>query len=192
MKKIAVHLAEGFEEIEAINVIDVLRRAELEVVVVSVTGKPEVTGSHQIKVTADKLFEDVNYSEIDVIVLPGGMPGSNNLNKHVGLRNQILNFNTNGKPLGAICAAPMVLGNLGLLKGKNATCYPGFEDELHGATITGEDVEKAGNIITGKGAGVAIEFALEIVKMLKGKELVNELAKKMIVKQDTSASNSNS
>ena len=159
MKNIAVHLAEGFEEIEAISIIDVLRRASLKVTVVSVTGDLVVTGTHQIQVTADKLFEDVDYSEIEMLVLPGGMPGSANLKAHGGLREQILNFNDNEKPLGAICAAPMVFGGLGLLNNKKATCYPGFEEELHGAVITGNDVEQAGNIITGKGAGVAIEFA---------------------------------
>jgi len=115
-----------------------------------------------------------------MIVLPGGMPGSANLKAHSGLREQILNFNDANKPLGAICAAPMVLGNLGLLKGKEATCYPGVEDELHGAIITGEDVEIAGNIITGKGAGVAIKFALKIVEMLIDKSFADQLAKKMI------------
>ncbi|MFV0268091.1 MAG: DJ-1 family glyoxalase III [Draconibacterium sp.] len=182
MKNIAVHLAEGFEEIEAISIIDVLRRASLKVTVVSVTGDLVVTGAHQIQVTADKLFEDVDYSEIEMLVLPGGMPGSANLKAHGGLREQILNFNDNEKPLGAICAAPMVFGNLGLLNNKKATCYPGFEEELHGAVITGNDVEQTGNIITGKGAGVAIEFALKIVEALKSKELADELKKKMIVK----------
>ena len=180
MKKIAVHLAEGFEEIEAISIIDVLRRANLTVEIVSITGKREVSGSHKICVTADVLFEDLDYSLIDMIVLPGGMPGSANLKAHSGLREQILNFNDANKPLGAICAAPMVLGNLGLLKGKEATCYPGVEDELHGAIITGEDVEIAGNIITGKGAGVAIKFALKIVEMLIDKSFADQLAKKMI------------
>jgi len=179
--KIAVHLAQGFEEIEAVSIIDVLRRANLEVTVVSVTGDLIVTGSHQIKVTADKIFEDVDYSEIDMLVLPGGMPGASNLKAHGGLREQILNFNDSGKPLGAICAAPMVFGNLGLLKNKKATCYPGFEDELHGAIITGNAVEQTENIITGKGAGIAIEFALKIVESIKGQELADELKKKMIV-----------
>jgi len=181
MKKIAVHLAEGFEEIEAISIIDVLRRAEMEVIVVSVTGKPEVTGAHQIKVTADKLFEDVDYSKIDMIVLPGGMPGAANLNNHTGLRTQILDFNKNGKPLGAICAAPLVFGQLGLLKNKNATCFPGFEKYLEGAKVTGAATETAGNIVTGKGAGVAIQFALKIVENLQGKELADQLQERMVV-----------
>ncbi len=180
MKRIAVHLAEGFEEIEAISIIDVLRRAALQVEVVSITGELEVTGSHSIRVLADALFESMDYAEVDMIVLPGGMPGSGNLKAHAGLREEILNFSDAGKPMGAICAAPMVFGNLGLLKGKKATCYPGFEDELHGAIITGNNVEQVGNIVTGKGAGVAIAFALKIVEMLKGKEEAEKLAEKMI------------
>ncbi|WP_319273282.1 DJ-1 family glyoxalase III [uncultured Draconibacterium sp.] len=181
MKKIAVHLAEGFEEIEAISIIDVLRRAEFEVTVVSMIKSVEVDGAHEITVKADTLFDDMDYDKIDMIVLPGGMPGSANLKAHSGLREQILNFNDMKKPLAAICAAPMVFGNLGLLKEKQATCYPGFEDELHGAVITGEAVEEAENIITGKGAGVAIKFALKIVEKFKGKEVADELGAKMIV-----------
>lgn len=180
MKNIAVHLAEGFEEIEAISIIDVLRRAEMNVTVVSVTGALEVKGSHDITVLADTLFDEVDYTKIDMLVLPGGMPGAANLKAHSGLREQILNFHDSGKPLGAICAAPMVLGNLGLLRNKNATCYPGFEDELHGAMITGNDVELADTIVTGKGAGVAGKFGLKIVEMLKGKQAADELAKKMV------------
>uniref|UniRef100_UPI003216FE77 DJ-1 family glyoxalase III n=1 Tax=uncultured Draconibacterium sp. TaxID=1573823 RepID=UPI003216FE77 len=182
MKNIAIHLAEGFEEIEAISIIDVLRRADFNVNVVSVTKSPEVTGAHAITIKTDTLFENVDYQLIDMIVLPGGMPGSNNLKAHSGLREQILNFSDSRKPLGAICAAPMVFGNLGLLKNKNATCYPGFEEELHGAIITNNDVEVADNIVTGKGAGVAIDFALKIVEMFQGKDRANELRRKMIVR----------
>lgn len=181
MKKIAVHLAEGFEEIEAVSIIDVLRRAGFEVIIVSVTGEIEVTGSHKIKITADRLFEDIDYLTIDMLVLPGGMPGSKNLKEHIGLAEQIISFNDTGKPLGAICAAPMVLGNLGILKNMEATCYPGFEGELHGAIVTENSVEQSGSVITGKGAGVAIEFSLKIVEMFLGKKAADELGEKMIV-----------
>lgn len=181
MKKIAVHLAEGFEEIEAVSIIDVLRRAELNVTVVSITENLQVTGSHGIKVAADQHFNDINYDLIDMIILPGGMPGATNLNNHLGLREQILNFQDNKKLLGAICAAPLVFGNLGILKHIKATCYPGFENQLHGAIVTGEKIEVADNIITAKGAGVALDFALRIVELLKGKEHATKLAQKMIV-----------
>jgi len=181
MKNVCVYLAEGFEEIEAITIIDILRRAGIPVQVVSVTGQQEVTGSHRIKVAADILFEDAGHDEAGMIVLPGGMPGAENLATHQGLKKQILKFSSDGKLLGAICAAPMVFGRLGILGNKRVTCYPGFEKFLEGATVTGSKVEKSGNIVTGKGPGAAILFALEIVKMLKGEELADSLKEKMMV-----------
>lgn len=181
MKKIAVHLAEGFEEIEAVSIIDVLRRADFDVTIVSITETLDVTGSHGIKLLADKIFRNADYELFDMIILPGGMPGAANLNEHLGLREQILNFNESKKLLAAICAAPLVFGNLGILKNKKATCYPGYENQLHGAIATGENIEVTENIITGKGAGVAIDFALKIVEILKGKKFSEELGKKMIV-----------
>ncbi len=181
MKKIAVHLAEGYEEIEAISIIDVLRRADLNVTIVSISEKLEVVGSHGIKIIVDKLFKEVDYELIDMIILPGGMPGAANLNEHLGLREQILNFNESKKMLAAICAAPLVFGNLGILKNKKATCFPGYENQLHGAITTGENIEVSENIITGKGAGVAIDFALKIVEILKNKKFADDLGKKMIV-----------
>lgn len=181
-KKIAVHLADGFEEIEAISIIDVLRRAGLSVVTVSVTGKLEVNGAHQIKVLADKLFESVDYSDVYMIVLPGGMPGASNLNAHEGLRQKIKTFFAEEKQLAAICAAPLVFGNLGILTGKQAVCYPGFESHLKGADILQVPVVESGNIITGRGPGVAIQFALKIVEKLVSVEKAELLAGQMLVK----------
>ena len=180
--KVTVHLAEGFEEIEAVSIIDVLRRADIETVVVSVTGKLAVKGAHGLIISADALFEDIDYKEAGMIILPGGMPGAANLKSHAGLRNKILEFEKEGKPLGAICAAPMVFGDLGILKNKPATCYPGFENQLTGAKVTGSEVEVAGEVITGKGPGVAIKFALGIVEMLKGKNLAEKLADDLLIK----------
>ena len=180
MKRVAVFFADGFEEIEAVSIIDVLRRASLEVTTVSVTGNLQVTGSHNITVTADKVFESMDFSSFDMLVLPGGMPGAKNLNNHVALKKLILQFNESGKNLGAICAAPLVFGQLGILKNKKATCFPGFEQYLEGANITGTSKEVAGNIVTGKGAGVAIEFALQLVEILKDKKTAEELAIRMI------------
>lgn len=179
--KVYVHLADGFEEIEALTVVDVLRRAEIDVQTVSVTGNKEVTGSHQIKVIADSLFEETDYSKADMIVLPGGMPGTLNLEKHEGLREKILEFQRAGKWLAAICAAPSVLGKLELLKGKTATCYPGFEKHLVGAEVCEDRVVVSGNVITSRGPGTAIYFALEIVRIIKGQETANKLKKGMIV-----------
>jgi len=175
-----VHLAEGFEEIEAVTIIDVLRRAEIKTIVVSVSGHPEVKGAHGIKMKADRLFEDIDYEEIGMIVLPGGMPGAANLKDHIGLRNKIIQLHGEEKLLGAICAAPMVFGALGLLEGEKATCYPGFEEHLTGADITGNNVEVSGKIITGKGPGAAMEFALKIVEIIKGKDAAYDLAMKLI------------
>jgi protein deglycase len=180
-KKIAVHLADGFEEIEAISIIDVLRRADLDVIVVSVTGKTEITGAHQIKVMADILFEKVDFDEIYMIVLPGGMPGAANLDAHSGLKSQIRKFVAENKQLAAICAAPLVFGNLGILEGKQAVCYPGFEKYLKGAEVLEIPVVESGNIITGRGPGVAIQFALRIVEKAISVEKAEVLAKQMLV-----------
>jgi len=180
-RKIAVHLADGFEEIEAISIIDVLRRAGLDVLTVSVTGKLEVNGAHQINVLADKLFENVDYSRIYMIVLPGGMPGASNLNAHEGLKEQIVKFNNENRPLAAICAAPLVYGNLGILNGKQAVCYPGFEKYLKGAEVLSNPFVESGNVITGRGPGVAIQFALKLVEKLVSAEKAETLAGQMLV-----------
>ena len=180
-KKIAIHLADGFEEIEAISIIDVLRRADIEVIVVSVTGKLEVSGAHHIKILADTLFEEVDYNDLFMIVLPGGMPGAANLDAHVGLKNKIKQFNEQNRPLAAICAAPMVLGNLGILQGKKAVCYPGFEKYLKDAEVLTVPVVESGNVITGRGIGTALEFALLIVEKAVSSEKAKLIAKQILV-----------
>ncbi|TKG92979.1 DJ-1/PfpI family protein [Puteibacter caeruleilacunae] len=181
MKKVCVHLATGFEEVEAISIIDVLRRAEIDLTTVSITGDKVVVGAQNIPVVADVLFEDVNYEEFDMIVLPGGIPGATNLDEHEGLRSQIKTFDGAGKHLAAICAAPMVFGHLGLLKGKDAICYPGFESHLEGANVVDAPAVKSGNIITGKGPGTALHFALKIVEELKGADLAMQLKNGMLI-----------
>lgn len=181
MKKVAVHLAEGFEEIEAIGIIDVLRRADLDVQVVSVTGNLLVTGAHQVKITADVLFNQVDYDRIDAIVLPGGMPGASNLNAHEGLKAQIEKFDREKKQLAAICAAPLVYGNLGILEGKQVVCYPGFESYLKGADVLSVPVAESGNVITGRGPGAVLRFALKIVERMVSVEKANLLAKQMLI-----------
>jgi 4-methyl-5(b-hydroxyethyl)-thiazole monophosphate biosynthesis len=181
MKTIAVHLATGFEEIEAVTIIDILRRAGLKVIVVSVTDDYLVKGAQQIPVKADKLFAEVDYQAVDMMVLPGGLPGAENLDKHEGLKSQIRNFDQAGKPIGAICAAPMVLGHLGLLEGKKAVCYPGFEKDLTGATVAYSPTAMDGKIVTGRGIGAALNFSLELVKMLDSKEKADKLAQGTLV-----------
>lgn len=177
---IYIHLAEGFEEVEALTAVDILRRAELEVQTVSVTGSKKVTGTHGIKVEADIIYEEADYTKCEMLVLPGGMPGSENLEKHQGLGAHIKCFAQNGKKLAAICAAPMVLASWGALEGKRATIYPGMEDCLAGAEATGEDVTADGNVITGKGPALAMEFALELVAVLKGKEAAEAVAEDLL------------
>lgn len=182
MKKIiTVHLANGFEEIEAISIIDVLRRAEIEVLVVSVTGEIEVTGAHQVKIMADVLFDQVDYDEIYMIVLPGGMPGAANLDSHSGLKSVIRKFNAENKLLAAICAAPLVYGNLGILEGKQVVCYPGFEKFLKGAEVLSVPVVESDNFITGRGPAAAINFALKIVEKAVSIEMAEQLRRQMLV-----------
>ena len=180
MKKVIIFLANGLEEIEAVSIIDVLRRAEISVTSASITDNNLVKGAHNIEIKTDKLFEDVDFSNYDMIVLPGGMPGAKNLNEHEGLKDQLKVF-AKDKLIGAICAAPMILGGMGLLKGKRATCYPGFEPELIEAIITNEPVTIDGNIITGKGPAFAIQFALQLINTLAGKATRDEVANGLLM-----------
>ena len=181
MKTIFVFLAEGFEEIEALTPVDVLRRAGLSVQTVSVMDEQVVAGAHGVPVLADRMFAEINPEDAEMILLPGGLPGATNLDAHEGLSRMILDFAAAEKPLAAICAAPLVLGNRGLLQGKKATCYPGFETYLQGAEYTAALVEKDGNIITGKGPGAAMEFAFAIVEKYCGIDKVNELKQGMMI-----------
>lgn len=181
MKDLYIQLAEGFEETEAVTIIDVLRRAGLNVISVSVTGNRMVKGSHNIEIKADILFEEVDFASGEMIILPGGMPGSKNLNEHEGLRSQIVDYQKRGKYLAAICAAPIVFGNLGILKGKRVVCYPGYEAHLVGAEVRSNPYIVDNNIITGRGVGAALQFSLEIVRILKGEESAIQLRKAMLV-----------
>ncbi|MFT3753938.1 MAG: DJ-1/PfpI family protein [Paludibacter sp.] len=174
--KVYIFLANGFEEIEAIAPIDIFRRANIEVVTVSVSGSKEVTGAHGVSVLADKLFSETDFNGDYLLFLPGGMPGTKNLDAHEGLKNLIAKHVNEGKPTAAICAAPYILGKLGLLKGKEAICYPGFEDQLVGAKISENKIVGSGNISTAKAAGVAIQFALKLVGDLKGKAEADRIA----------------
>lgn len=163
---IYVFLAPGFEEIEALAVVDVLRRAELDVLTIGV-GEDFIIGSHQIPVACDISEKSLVLDEkVDAIVLPGGMPGTLNLEKSQTVQKAIDWAIENNKLVCAICAAPSILGHKGLLDGKKATCFPGFEEELFGATISKEYVVKDGNIVTARGMGSAIEFGLQIAEIL--------------------------
>ena len=141
-----------------------------------------VAGAHGIPVVADKMFADIHLEDAEMLLLPGGLPGATNLDAHQGLSNMILAFASEGKALAAICAAPLVFGNRGLLQGKKATCYPGFESYLTGAQYTAALVETDGNFITAKGPGAAMDFAFAIVEKYCGTEKVNELKSGMMIK----------
>lgn len=175
---IYVFLAEGFEEIEALATVDILRRAGMDVNTVSVTGKPEVTGSHGITVIADAT--EINHADMDAVVLPGGMPGTLNLKASDKVQSAIRYAYDNNKLMCAICAAPLVFGNAGFLKGKKAACYPGFETELIGADVVYDPVVTDGNIITSRGAGTAHLFAFEILNYFGKENEAAELYKGMI------------
>jgi 4-methyl-5(b-hydroxyethyl)-thiazole monophosphate biosynthesis len=178
--RVVVPLAEGFEEIEAVTIIDVLRRADMQVTAVYLKKNP-VTGSHSITVTADKNIDDVQASDFDCIALPGGMPGSNNLKEDKRIIGLVRDFSDAGKITAALCAAPLVLGHAGVLRGKRATCFPGFEGQMTGAEYVQEPVVRDGTIITGRGPGCAIPFALELVAVLAGKEKAVDIKERMQV-----------
>jgi protein deglycase len=183
MINIIVPLANGFEEMEALVPVDVWRRAGFEVTMMSISEELIVTGSHQISVLADSLFNKTKAEEADMIFLPGGMPGAKNLSQHIELRKLINTFHEKEKVLAAICAAPLVFGQNNILVNRRATCFPGFEDQLLGANVTQKTIETDGHIITAKGAGVAFDFALAIVSRFKGEEEARDIAAKMQVKK---------
>lgn len=183
MAKIYQFMANGFEDVEALAPVDILRRGGQDVVVVSVTGSEYVTSAHNVTIKADALFEDVDLSDADLLMLPGGMPGSTNLNAHEGLRKALVEHYEAGRRIAAICAAPMVFGSLGLLEGKRATCYPGCEGTLNGAEYTAELVTIDGNIITGRGPAAAFPYGYAILEMLAGKETADALREGMIFNQ---------
>ncbi len=180
MANTAIFLANGFEEIEALTVVDILRRAQIGITTVSITGSKSVEGSHGIKVEADEIFDNYEFGNTDMIILPGGMPGTKNLDACAPLKAKIEEYNNNDKMLAAICAAPTVYGKMGLLNGKRACCYPGCEGDLLGASVTTDPVTKDGNIITSRGMGTAIEFALAILENFKGKEAAQQMAKAIV------------
>ncbi len=173
---IAILLADGFEEIEALTPFDVLKRAGLDVKTVAVGSKIAV-GAHGIPVICDILATEADLSRISAVILPGGMPGSLNLDASPETDRFIAAALKNGGRLAAICAAPLVLGRRGLLKGKDAVCYPGFEKELLGANISESSVVTDGNITTAKGMGVALKFSKELVRLFCGEKKAEEISK---------------
>ena len=180
MANVYVFTADGFEEIEGLTVVDLMRRAGAQVQMVSISDGLAVKGSHGIEIKADTFFDDVDFDQADLMVLPVGMPGTLHLGEHEGLTGLLQDFAAKGKRVAAICAAPSVLGGLGLLKGKRAVCYPGFEDKLTGAQVEMEEVVTDGCITTSRGLGTAIPFALELISLLFGPEKAEEIKKSVI------------
>ena len=172
--KAIVFLADGFEECEGLIVVDILRRAGVETVMASVMGRLEIVSSRGIRLKADVLANDVDFDSVDMVILPGGRTGTENLSVSETVRGQCKSFATD-KYVAAICAAPSMFAELGLLDGKNATCHPDFEGKMKGAVLTGNSVEKAGNIITGQGLGASFDFAFELVRILVGEEKVRDI-----------------
>lgn len=182
MSKVYTFFATGYEEVEALTVVDLLRRAGVEVNMVSVTGEDSVTGSHGISINMDSKFDDNDYNDGDLFFLPGGMPGTTNLLAHEGLCKLLVAKCEEGKRLAAVCAAPSVYGQLNLLNGKCATCYPGFEDKLVGAKVLTDSVVTDGNITTSRGMGTSIDLGLELITLLCGEEKAMTIGKGIIYK----------
>jgi protein deglycase len=180
MKKICIPLANGFEEIEAITLIDVLRRAGFRVMTCGLSGLP-VLGAHRVTITADLTIDEALKDKWDLVVLPGGMPGATNLRDDVRVGNLLEQTSKGGGYVGAICAAPIVLARFGFVDGKKATSYPGFGNQMPGADYREDRVVCDGNVITSRGPGTAMEFALAITELLAGRAKADELKKQMLV-----------
>ena len=173
--KVLIPMADGFEEVEAVTIVDLLRRGGIDVVTASVGASKMVTGAHGVPVGADKMIADVKDESFTAVILPGGMPGTTNLAESDVLGGILKSHEQNGAVVAAICAAPTVLAKHGILQGKNATCYPGFEDKVTGATMKDQAVVEDGKIVTSKGPGTAIEFSLKMIEKLEGPQKSQEV-----------------
>ena len=180
MKTVIVFLADGFEECEALASVDLMRRAGISIITASVMGRLEVMAAHSVEVKADVLAEEADFDSADMIVLPGGGVGTQNLSKSVIVKEQCLSFAKN-KMVAAICAAPTILAGLGLLEGRKATCYPGLESKMHGAVMIPAKTVTDGNIITGQAPGAAYVFALELIKALLGADAADRVAADIVL-----------
>ena len=179
MNKVYIFLADGFETVEALAPVDVMRRAGLDVVTVSIMGRRDVLSAQNVTVLADELYENIAFDDADALVLPGGSVGTDNLSAHGALCALLVDACSRGLLVAAICAAPMVLGRIGVLKGKMATCYPGCEGDLFDAEYTAKSVEQDGNIITACGPGASFDFGFAIVKYFCGADVVGTLRSQM-------------
>ena len=180
MSKVYIFLADGFEDIEGLTVVDLMRRAEIDIKTVSIKNTREVTTSHGITLLTDCVFEETDFSEADMLILPGGMPGTKYLGEYKPLTELLKSFyHKNGK-VAAICAAPSVFAELGFLEGRKATSYPSFMEKLKGAVLTEEPVAVDGNVTTSRGLGTAIDFALSLIGQLEGMEKAQKIAESIV------------
>ena len=185
MKKLGIFMAEGCEMIEGLAVVDIVRRTgEMEIITISITDSKQVTSSHNVTFLTDALAAEVNFEELDGIILPGGMPGTLNLGADETVNAVIKKFAEEGKMVAAICAAPSVLGAAGILEGRHATCHPGFEEKLIGAECLEDAVVIDGHIITSRGMGTAVDFGLAIVWHLLDDEAVEKVKKGIVYNVD--------
>ncbi len=180
MPRVAVILADGFEEVEAMAIIDVLRRADIDTVVAGLHEGP-VASARKVKVLPDTVIDTVHAEDFDMVVLPGGQPGSDNLNADPRVKDLVRSFSQKGKLTGAICAAPYVLANAGVLRGKRATSYPSYKDRLGGALYEEKAVVSDGNVLTSRGAGTALGFGLAIVEKLISREKAQKIRDAMLI-----------
>ena len=175
MAEVYAFLADGSEEVECLAVADVLVRAGIKVTLVSISNNKEVTGSHGFTIVADTTIGEIDFEQADLLFLPGGMPGTKRLSECRPLCDALVKANEEGRRLAAICAAPSILGGLGILKGKTATCYPGFEGALAGANVTGDGVVTDGNVTTARGLGYALDLGLELTRLLLGEKTASHI-----------------
>lgn len=182
MSKVAIFMADGCEEIEGLTVVDILRRAGIKIDMLSISDNLNVTGAHGIQFRADFLMTDKNSDDYDGVILPGGMPGTTNLENNTLVQSALKKQFSAGKLIAAICAAPSILGKNGMANGKKVTSYPGFENAFSRATYVTDSVVTDGNVITSRGMGTAIDFALAILEYLKGKDVADDMAKSVMYK----------
>lgn len=182
MSRIAVFFGEGYEEIEALTVVDICRRCGITVDMVSITDEMAVKGGHDIKVQMDKVLSEISFEDYDMLVLPGGLGGTQRMEACEILMAQVDAFHQAGKYIAAICAAPSIFGHRGILKGRKACSYPGFESHLEGAEIAAGPVARDGHIITSRGMGTSVPFALEIASVLCGENVAEDMAKTIVYK----------
>lgn len=173
-------LAAGFEEVEAVTILDILRRGNIQVKGISIMGEKLVYGAHDMALMADDVFDNVDITRSNMVILPGGMGGTENIKNHKGLRNAIIDAHEKEVPIAAICAAPTALASFGILKGKEATCYPDLREDLIGARYSNKKIAEDRGLITSTGPAAAMDFALYIVEKIKGREVADKVASDLL------------